>query len=189
VIKIITKKQVQSNKKIILSNFKKIERQGIENLISWLEKSDFFYAPASTMFHGNYQGGLAAHSYKVYEEFKRQAEHYSLEIPEQSMFLTGILHDCCKIDYYIPNKLKSGNLSKSKPYKTDDLFPIGHGEKSVIIAQRYIPLTEQESAIIRWHMGTSDPAWDDYKEKVEKKFPEVILFHHVDKEVSLLYNL
>lgn len=28
------------------------KREGIENLISFLEKTDFFTAPASTRFHG-----------------------------------------------------------------------------------------------------------------------------------------
>ncbi len=185
----LSKKEIRDNRKRIIEHLNEVDRPGIENLIGWLEGSDFFTAPASTMFHGNYKGGLAVHSYRVYEEFKRQAEHYNLDVPEEGMFLTGILHDCCKVDYYIPNELKSGNISKSKPYKVEDTFPVGHGEKSVIVAQRYIQLTEQESMIIRWHMGYSDPAWDDSKEKVEKAFPEVLLFHHVDKEVSLLYGL
>ena len=40
-----------------------IKRDGIDNLIHWLDsETDFFIAPASTRFHGNYDGGLLPHS-------------------------------------------------------------------------------------------------------------------------------
>ena len=35
-------------------------------------------------------------------------------------------------------------------------MPIGHGEKSVIIAMKFIKLTDEEIAAIRWHMGGYD---------------------------------
>lgn len=31
-----------------------INRPGMEDLMAWLERSDFYTAPASTRFHGNY---------------------------------------------------------------------------------------------------------------------------------------
>jgi hypothetical protein len=85
--------------------------------------------------------------------------------------------------------LKEGKLSDSKPYKTNDDFPIGHGEKSVIMIQPLIELTPQEVGIIRWHMGPYDPAWTDVRDKVIKKWPEALLFHHIDEEVSQFYGL
>ena len=39
--------------------------------VKWLEASDFFYAPASTRFHGSYAGGLLEHSLNVYDELVR----------------------------------------------------------------------------------------------------------------------
>ena len=44
-----------------------ITRPGVDKLIAWLETTDFFKAPASTKFHGNYEGGLLAHSLYVTE--------------------------------------------------------------------------------------------------------------------------
>lgn len=38
----------------------KVKRDGIEDLIAYLEDSDFFTAPSSTRFHGNYEGGSAS---------------------------------------------------------------------------------------------------------------------------------
>ena len=46
---------------------REIKREGLEELIAWLEKSDFFTAPASSKFHGDYTGGLCEHSLNVYE--------------------------------------------------------------------------------------------------------------------------
>ncbi len=185
----ITERQMQENKKKIIGILKDTKRKGIENLIGWLEDSNFFTSPASTMFHGNYEGGLAAHSYEVYEEFKRQVSHYGLNVPEESVAIASIGHDLCKVDLYVENKLKDGKPSDAKPYKTEDKFPIGHGEKSAMLVQKYILLTEQEAVLIRWHMSYEDPAWEDYKDKVERLFPEVILFQHADSEVSLLKKI
>lgn len=50
---------------------KVIKRDGIDKLLEWLEKSDFYRAPASTRFHGNYEGGLLDHSLNVFEELVR----------------------------------------------------------------------------------------------------------------------
>ena len=49
-------------KEEFLTLLRKVKREGIDDLINFLEKSDFFIAPASTRFHGNYEGGLAEHS-------------------------------------------------------------------------------------------------------------------------------
>ena len=46
-----------------------IKRDGAENLLNWILKSDFFTAPASTKFHSNEEGGLVKHSVLVYERF------------------------------------------------------------------------------------------------------------------------
>ena len=44
-----------------------IRRPGAEKLLTWLESSDFFEAPASTRFHLSRPGGLVEHSVHVYE--------------------------------------------------------------------------------------------------------------------------
>ena len=54
-------------KEQFLELLKQVKREGIEELIEFIEKTDFFKAPASTRFHGDYEGGLVEHSMKVYE--------------------------------------------------------------------------------------------------------------------------
>lgn len=185
----LTEEQIQQNKKEILGLVKGIKRKGIEGLCNWMSSSDFFYAPASTRHHGNFRGGLAAHSYEIYREFDREVDHYNLNVPKDSRILASFLHDACKVDIYVENKLKAGVTSEKKPYKIEDKFPFGHGERSVIIAQKHIALTEQEAMLMRWHMGVYDKSFEDYKDAVEKTFPECILFHHIDYEVSLLRGI
>ena len=53
-----------------------IKREGIEDLLNWIEKSDFFTAPASTKFHGAYAGGLVEHSLNVYKCMSNLAKRY-----------------------------------------------------------------------------------------------------------------
>ena len=54
-------------KEKFLQLLKSVKREGIDELIAFIEKTDFFTAPASTRFHGCYEGGLVEHSLKVYE--------------------------------------------------------------------------------------------------------------------------
>ena len=41
-------------KEEFLTLLRSVNREGIEELINFLEKSDFFKAPASTRFHGDH---------------------------------------------------------------------------------------------------------------------------------------
>ena len=126
-------------------------------------------APASTNFHGNYEGGLADHSLNVYTAAMRlRATALSLnpsleeELPEDSIAIASLLHDVCKADVYMEVKKKRqnsfGRWEEYDGYTVDySNFPVGHGEKSVIILLRLgLDLTDAEIAAIRWHMT----AWD-----------------------------
>ena len=69
-----------------LKLLKTVKREGIEELINFLEKSDFFIAPASTRFHGDHEGGLVEHSLKVYEILKHKVEHCILPIDSTILY-------------------------------------------------------------------------------------------------------
>ena len=56
----MTKQEIQD--KFTEEYTKYITRQGSQEFLSWLQSTDFFNAPASTKFHGAYEGGLAYHS-------------------------------------------------------------------------------------------------------------------------------
>lgn len=144
-----------------------IKREGADKLLEYLlsSKSDFFTAPASTRFHGSYEGGLLEHSLNVYHCLKDYAARdrvknvYGLNASEETLALTALLHDICKVNFYSVDYRNSKNAQgvwEKVPYYTiDDKLPYGHGEKSVYIISGYMRLTREEAFAIRYHMGFS----------------------------------
>jgi hypothetical protein len=45
----------------------------------------------------------------------------------------------------------------SPVWKVDDQLPMGHGEKSIYMIQKFMDLTDEEALAIRWHLGAHDP--------------------------------
>ena len=83
-----------------------IKREGADKLLEFLENSDFFIAPASTRFHGSYEGGLLEHSINVYEcladylSRPRVKEVYGLSFSDETIAIVSLLHDLCKVNCY-----------------------------------------------------------------------------------------
>jgi len=179
-----------------LEILKTVKRDGIYELINFLEKSDFFKAPASTRFHGDHEGGLVEHSLKVYEILKHKVENsiMPIEIPEESIIIIGLLHDICKTNFYKVDYRNAKNalgVWEKVPYYTiDDTIPYGHGEKSVMMITEYIKLTNEEKYAIRWHMGFSEPK-EQYGTlgQAFKKYPLALLLHEADMEATYFYNI
>ncbi len=141
-----------------------INRPGMDDLMAWLERSDFYTAPASSRFHGDYKGGLLEHSLNVYDKLTGYVSRYpELEISPETVAVVALFHDLTKVNYYSVSTKnvkddETGVWHKKPFYKTDDKLPLGHGEKSVIILQSFIKLTRDEIFAIRWHMGGFDNA-------------------------------
>lgn len=180
----------------IIELLKSTKREGIENLIAFMQKSDYFKAPASTRFHGCYEGGLAEHSMKVYEILKKKVETSVLpiEVPEESIAIIALLHDICKANYYKVDYRNAKNAlgvwEKVPYYAVEDTIPYGHGEKSVMMVSEYIKLTNEEKYAIRWHMGYTEPK-ELYSTIGEayKKYPLALLMHEADLEATYFFNI
>ena len=143
----------------ILLTLSSIKRPGITDLMEWMCNSDFFEAPASTKYHLSRPGGLAIHSWNVYAALESKVKQYDIDVPLESVIIIGLLHDLCKANFYakdIKRVCENNKWFEKEVYVVKDQFPIGHGEKSVIIASRFISLTIEESLAIRWHMGPWD---------------------------------
>ena len=170
---------------------KSTNREGIDNLINFLEKTDFFEAPASTRFHGDYKGGLVEHSMKVYEILKEKVKNASTEInvSEDTIIITALLHDICKVNYRNA-KNELGVWEKVPYYTIDDQIPYGHGEKSVMMLTEYIKLTPEEKYAIRWHMGFTEPK-EVYSTigVAYKKYPLALLVFEADLEATYFFNI
>ena len=54
-------KEIKKNKRKIISLLYETKREGIENVIRYLEESGFYEVPSSICRHHNWRGGLAEH--------------------------------------------------------------------------------------------------------------------------------
>lgn len=182
-------------KEEFISLLQSVQRDGIDKLISYLEKSDFFKAPASTRFHGNYEGGLLEHSLNVYHLLKEklQQKPFSeyVQASDETVILITLLHDICKTNYYtvdFRNKKNEDGVWIKEPYYTvNDTIPYGHGEKSVMMITKFVELTMEEMYAIRWHMGFTEPK-ELYNTigNVYEKFPLAFALHEADLEATYL---
>lgn len=148
-----------NNKERFVSLCASVKRKGISELLEWLGKSDFYTAPASTRFHGSYEGGLVQHSLNVYDELKRLLSIYpEIECSEETAVIISLFHDLCKVNFYGIDKRnrknESGQWESYNAYKVDEKFCFGgHGSKSVYLTQHFIKLTPEEAVAINCHMS------------------------------------
>ncbi len=175
---------------------KYVTREGADKLLEYLlsDKSDFFTAPASTRFHGAYEGGLLEHSLNVYHCLKdylsreRAKNVYGMNYSEETIAIAALLHDICKVNFYKVDyrnaKNEQGQWEKVPYYAIDDKLPYGHGEKSVYIITGFMRLSREEAFAIRYHMGFS--ANDDPNQvgKSFEMFPLAFALSVADMEAS-----
>lgn len=164
----MTMSDEKNYKEIFLEIFdREIKREGADKLREYLtsKTSDFFTAPASRSYHGSYPGGLVEHSVNVYECLtaylarERVQELYNMSYGAESVAISALLHDICKINCYKPGtrnvKDENGKWQSVPTYNYDDALPYGHGEKSVYIITGFMRLNREEAFAIRYHMGFS----------------------------------
>lgn len=147
-----------------------------EEIIIELFNDGFFVKPASIHHHGQYDGALFDHSFEVAKALVEMTEKLGLEWKlERSPYIVGMFHDLCKLDNYVKSK-----CDEAWEYNNATLLP-GHGEKSVILAQRLMQLTDEELYCIRWHMGAFDSKenWNSCG-RACTVFPNVLYTHTAD---------
>lgn len=140
---------------------KYIFREGADGFINWLESTDFFTAPASTRYHGSYQGGLCQHSINVFEQLIRLLKTYKeIKTTGETAAIIALLHDVCKADCYkteMRNTKQNGAWIQVPYYTFQEDFCYGnHGGKSVYLIGKYMRLTDEEAVAIQCHMGNED---------------------------------
>ena len=186
-----------------------VERDGMDNLIRYIRQSDFYTAPASTRFHSCHEGGLLEHTLNVYDclvqnfnTLYRPPDGDGFFGTDKNVIVSALLHDLCKADYYTTEyknqKVYSDHGTKSDNkgrfdwesvpvYTVDDQHPLGHGEKSVMMAESFIRLEPVERYAIRWHMGFTEPKenWN-YLSAAIRKYPLVLALHVSDLEATYL---
>lgn len=175
---------------------------------SWMEQNAFFTSPASTRFHGNFEGGLAAHSLLVTRQallfVKPFMENYFLSpqkdkfcITAGDLYISCMAHDFCKADSYKiewhNTKDIFGNWKKTPVYRTKgDLRSLGHGNESVLRLLQIIPSLIDNRIVIEAvsrHMGFSDLSeTEGYNYSNFLDNPLVLLIQLADQSAAAWYN-
>lgn len=173
-------------------------REGIEDLLDFIEELGFYDAPASGGNHCCKDGGLLEHTVNVMQYAEKigltllGSEAYNKI--HSSVIIASALHDLGKCGrygspYYVENMVQDGRPTKknpeqkykrseSKPYKiSSDLCHIDHPLRSVELAARYIDLTEEEEHAIFYHDGAYGSLAYDLKGHEE---PLQVIIHFAD---------
>lgn len=161
--------QMKQNRSEFVELLYSTGREGMDEVIGQLEELGFFQAPASSKFHLNHEGGLLEHSLNVCkvglmlrEQMLALKPDLEESLNKESVIIAALLHDICKADIYQKCiRKRKDRLGQWMDYETYELdysdFPLGHGEKSVIVLLRMgLDLSDDEIMAIRWHMS----AWD-----------------------------
>lgn len=197
-----------------LANIEKFEamltqynRPGMDKLIEYIRKSDFYTAPASTRFHSCHEGGLLEHSLNVADCLLKKLDNpvwadILNEVGQESIIISALLHDICKSNFYVVElknkKVYSDHGKKSDSngrydwetvpgYAVDDKIPYGHGEKSVMMIEEFMKLKPVERYAIRWHMGFTElkENWNTLSLAI-KKYPLVLAIFEADLESTYI---
>ena len=110
---------MENLKQYFIERLLSTRREGMENVVSNLERLRFFTAPASTKFHLSIPGGLMLHSWNVCNTALMLRDQMVLmkpelqeKLPVESVIIASLLHDVCKSDIFdILSRLKPGRIS------------------------------------------------------------------------------
>ena len=181
----------------------KVQRPGMDKLLEYIQKSDFYKAPASTKYHLACPGGLLQHSLNVLDALRgllswrsdgnweyRAAGKVVDTIPDDSVIMMALLHDICKTHFYgtstrnVKNET-TGRWEKVPFYTVNDMMPLGHGPKSAMIIKQYTTLTSQEMYAIWHHMGMNGNYENDNAVgKSIEMYPAVLALQTADMMAS-----
>lgn len=161
-----------------------------ERFSNWICQTDFFNGPASSRFHGSFEGGLCEHHLDVYNECVDLVKLPKFEsVDPVSAYLTALVHDFCKIGLYtsymrnVKND-ETGQWEKVLAYKYDKpQYPFGHGVASMYLIQQFIHLTREEALAIRWHMSEYNCCKNEESDLQESRdnYPLVLLLQTADR--------
>lgn len=181
----ITSEELKEN--IRLAGTKLREEGVTQETWEKLSKTDMFKAPASTRYHSVFVGGLLDHSLGVAEWYELLRSIGGLpRNPNIRSYVVGLMHDLCKVGVYKqeyrPRKI-DGKWRDVKVWEFKENYPLGHGEKSVILCEEIgLELTREEKICIRHHMGAYELTGVSllaYQEAI-RQVPDVLLLHTAD---------
>lgn len=172
---------VAKNKELFEGLLKKyVKREGLDKLMSWLEKTDFYTAPATTKHVLAVEGGLCQHTLNVLARMVVLLHsHYGFDIEQideslvyngvsvdqmgafdiESVVIVALLHTLHKAECYVKdfkNVKVNGKWVQEEYWKWDERFVYGRGSKSVYVIQQFMRLYIDEALAIRYYTAGVD---------------------------------
>ena len=204
----LSQQQIIDNKDDFIELINEIDRENsdINLLIDKLEHSDFFTAPASTKYHGSYEGGLCEHCLNVFRNMEKLNFTFNLKLPRTSLIIVSLFHDFSKMNFYTkqprnvkrycnPEETKANSYDELGFYKwesvmeykvkdsTDRFVFSSHEQTSDFMISTFIPLTVDEHvAILNHHGGLGFDSSKDLNiiSQVYSKYPLAMILHFAD---------
>lgn len=199
---------VQNKEKFISIARTYIEREGVDKLLSWLERSDFFVAPASTQFNLAVEGGLCQHTLNVLDSLlvrfyghgidditeEDKAKIFENDMTLESIVLVGLFSYVHKAGCYVKdfkNVKVNGKWEQQEYWRWDEKFIYqGRGGKSVFIIQQYMKLWIEEAQAIAFYMAGEDNLFSGVVDSTYKKVYEqsrLALYLHLAEMEATYY--
>jgi HD superfamily phosphohydrolase YqeK len=171
--------------------YDKIRREGIGDLMEWLVGTDFFTAPASTRYHGAYEGGLAEHSITVHDRLIQLCSWYDVEVTAENIAIVALFHDLCKVGTYKTEKRwrkdKNQQWEQYDTYaKHEDFAFGGHGSKSMYLVMHFMQLSPEEAVAINCHMGQWDSSIYSNSSEAYEQHKFAWLLHVADEAATYI---
>lgn len=139
------KNRIEEEKLKFKGLINQIDRNGIEEVKTFLDSSGFYTSPASTKYHYAFSGGLMMHSMSVHRVFSKLIKAFKLNFASESIILCSLLHDLCKAGAYTENAGR---------FRWNRMHPSGHGKLSIELIEKCgMILNQEEIEIILYHMG------------------------------------
>ena len=178
---------------------KSIPREGANELLEFLNGSDFFEAPASLKLHHASEGGLCRYSLARYDFLTKLADIGGIACGLDSLLITGLLASINKTNYFeqtfINKKVYCADGDKHDErgkfrweseagYKVKDpeeRFVFGtSGQNAERLITNYMPLRDAESAaIVNLGVTYENPTFN--YAQIYKKYPLACLLAQADQ--------
>ncbi len=151
---------------------KYITREGVDRVLEWLDKTDFYTAPLTTAYQLSVDGGLVQHTLSTfdrlvqlsnmyYEKDEGDDNFYGGDTPDamssftmENIAIVALFHAIYKANVYVKdfrNAKINGRWEQVEYYRWNEEFVYGRGAKSVYILQQFMRLQVDEAQAIRFH--------------------------------------
>lgn len=203
---------IVENKNTFISLVEKyVKRDGVDKLLSWLGRSDFFVCPASTQYNLPVEGGLCMHSLNVANSLVKHYFNKSIEelteedeerkfdgdITLETILIVSLFSSINKVNCYVKDfknvkNRETGRWEQQEYWRWEEAFIYsGRGSKSVYILQQYIRLYVEEAQAIAFVLAGEDDVFSGVANTTYRKIYEsspLALYLHI-AEIEATYYL